>query len=85
VQDFGIDVVGEQLAVHMRFADAARDQLRVLRAEVEDGDEFLHAGSGGGRSFPSGSAQVVALPCGRPSRSSTLIILSARWAPECAS
>ena len=35
------DVVRMDLAVDVRFAHAARDQLRVLRAEIEDEDLFV--------------------------------------------
>jgi hypothetical protein len=38
-------VAGMNLAVDPRLAHAARDQLRVLRAEIEDQDLFvMHAG-----------------------------------------
>ena len=41
------DVAGMDLAVDAGFAHAARDQLRVLRAEVEDEDLFvMHAACG---------------------------------------
>jgi hypothetical protein len=36
------DVVGVDLAEHVRFADAARDQLGQLGAEVEDEDLVVH-------------------------------------------
>ena len=35
------DVVGMELAVDVLLADPARDQLRVLRAEVEDQDAVV--------------------------------------------
>ena len=37
------DVAGMDLAVDPGFAHAARDQLRVLRAEIEDEDLVVHA------------------------------------------
>ena len=37
-----VDVEGMQLAVDLRLPDAARDQLRVLRAEVENEDLVVH-------------------------------------------
>ena len=40
--EFLVDVEGMQLAVDLRLPDAARDQLRVLRAEVEDEDLVVH-------------------------------------------
>ncbi len=43
VADEGLaDVEGMQLAIHLRLPDPARDQLRVLRAEVEDEDLVAH-------------------------------------------
>src|SRR5258708_37827598 len=36
------DLEGMQLAIHLRLPDPARDQLRVLRAEVEDEDLVAH-------------------------------------------
>jgi hypothetical protein len=36
------DVVGVDLAIHLRLAHAARDQLRVLRPEIEDQDPVVH-------------------------------------------
>src|SRR6266571_3257047 len=40
--EFLVDVEGMQLAVDPRLPDAARDQLRVLRAEVENEDLVVH-------------------------------------------
>ena len=40
------DVVRMDLAVHVRLAHAPRDQLRDLRAEVEDQDLVVHVRSG---------------------------------------
>jgi len=40
--EFLVDVEGMQLAVDLRLPDAARDQLRILRAEVEDEDLVVH-------------------------------------------
>ena len=36
-----IDIIRMQLAVNVGFTDAARDKLRVLRAEIEDQDFFM--------------------------------------------
>jgi hypothetical protein len=36
------------LAIHALFADAARDQLGVLRAKIEDENEFVVQGIGSG-------------------------------------
>ena len=57
-----LDVVGVDLAVHMRLAHAARDQLRDLRAEVEDQDLVVH-----GR-----ASQVAALPAAAVARHAAL-------------
>jgi hypothetical protein len=40
------DVVGMQLAIHLLLAHAAGDQLRDLRAEVEDEDFLVGHGAG---------------------------------------
>ena len=42
------DVVRMDLAVDVRLAQAARDELRVLRAEVEDQDPGMRRGGHGG-------------------------------------
>src|SRR5690606_12703420 len=39
-------IVGQDLAIDLQLADAAGDQLRVLRAEIKDDDFFLHQGCG---------------------------------------
>src|SRR4029450_9163098 len=36
--EFGVDVEGVNLAVDVRLAQAARNQLRILRAEIDDQD-----------------------------------------------
>ncbi len=38
------DIVRMQFAIHAAFAHTARDQLRVLRAEIEDEDFFMSFG-----------------------------------------
>ena len=58
----GRDVVADDFAVDLLFADAAGDELRVLRTEVEDDDLFIdqatRRGSRGGGSGTGGHRRV---------------------------
>jgi hypothetical protein len=50
-----VDVVGMDLAVDVRLAQAARDELRVLRAEIEDEDLGVRRY---GHAYPVGRTSV---------------------------
>ena len=65
-------VAAHDLGVHAQLAHAARDQLRVLRAEVEDHDELAHRSRRRGprrRGGRAGVAVRVALNAGTSARS----------------